>query len=521
MRSSWFTALAAGAVLVGGCKDDPTVIEMPDSPRAVVRFINAVPDTLGTDWRFIDRLTGSPVELALGFRSVGPYQAAAPGSRPLRVFPATTDLSTANFFVDQAVMLDANKRYTLAHVGMSRPNQTPADQLLVVEDIQPTVDANKVAIRAWHLGTGIGNVDIYTSKAGDTTALGTPRWANVAYLASTPFAMVDAGPKTGVVPLGTWTRGYARQTGSFTTDGFTVGQQILAAGFAAAASNGRSIVSGIIPSKTTGAVSLGVRPVGFVRSGGSFITDGFIDGAPITVTGFSLPDNNGRFYISRVAAETLYVGATTGSMALAATATTYTRASSSGSFITDGFYIGQTINAAGFTNAANNGQGVISNLTATTMTLAARTPSLVAEASASGRSLTGLPTLVTEPIAPGRTIVSDELITIQRPSTASMPVPSVATGSQTLVGELVYRATLAGSTAVIAEWTALTGLPADLALGQEAIGGNTIGGSALVGILMPRSVSGSSAPQSPPTTVPPTPPYTAPTFIFAVDKHPR
>jgi hypothetical protein len=58
-------------------------------------------------------------------------------------------------------------------------------------------------------------------------------------------------------------------------------------------------------------------------------------------------------------------------------------------------------------------------------------------------------------------------------------------------------------------------------LGQEAIGGNTIPGSALVGILMPRSVAGSSAPQSPPTTVPPTPPYNAPTFIFAVDKHPR
>src|SRR5687767_15277527 len=116
MRSSWITALAAGAVLVGGCKDDPSTIVTPDTPRAVVRFINAVPDTLGTDWRFIDRLTGSPVELAMGFRTVGPYQAAAPGARPLRVFPATTDLSTANFFVDQAVMLDANKRYTLAHV---------------------------------------------------------------------------------------------------------------------------------------------------------------------------------------------------------------------------------------------------------------------------------------------------------------------------------------------------------------------------------------------------------------------
>src|SRR5687767_666882 len=223
MRSSWFTALAAGAVLVGGCKDDPAVIRTPETPRAVVRFINAVPDTLGTDWRFIDRLTGSPVELALGFRSVGPYQAAAPGARPLRVFPATTDLSTQNFFIDQAVTLEADKRYSLVHVGMSRTGQTPADQLLVVEDVQPTVSANKIAIRAWHLGTGIGNVDIYVSKAGGTTALpATPLWSNVAYLARTPYVEVDPGPKTNVTAISAMVGGYTRETGSFATDGFTV-----------------------------------------------------------------------------------------------------------------------------------------------------------------------------------------------------------------------------------------------------------------------------------------------------------
>src|SRR5688500_12383632 len=131
MRSSWFTALAAGALLASGCTDDPGVTVTPETPRAVVRYVNAVPDTVATDWRFIDRLTGSPVELALGYRGIGPYQAATPGSCPLRVFPATTDLSTQFFFVDQTIPLEANKRYTLAHVGMSRTGSTPADQLVV------------------------------------------------------------------------------------------------------------------------------------------------------------------------------------------------------------------------------------------------------------------------------------------------------------------------------------------------------------------------------------------------------
>jgi hypothetical protein len=161
---------------------------------------------------------------------------------------------------------------------------------------------------------------------------------------------------------------------------------------------------------------------------------------------------------------------------------------------------------------------VISNLTATVMTLAAKTPPLGVEAAGTNRVITKEPTLVAEAAGAGRTIVSDEIMTVTK---ATQTIPALATGAQSIVGELVYRATLTGSTAVIAEWTALTGLPADPLLGLEAIGGNTMPGSALVGILMPRSVSGSAAPQTPPTTVPPTPPYNAPTFIFAIDKHPR
>lgn len=96
--------------------------------------------------------------------------------------------------------------------------------------------------------------------------------------------------------------------------------------------------------------------------------------------------------------------ATTGSATLAATPTSYTRAS--GSFLTDGFAVGMEITASGFSTAANNGTAVILSVTATTMvvtaytltlgasgyTQAART--LVVEAAAAARTLSaGMPTM--------------------------------------------------------------------------------------------------------------------------------
>ena len=522
MRSSRFTALVIGAVFVAGCSDDPDVVVTPDSPKAVVRFINAVPDTLGSDWRFIDQVTLSPVELGLGFRGIGPYQAAAPGARPLRVFPATSDLSTQNFFIDQTINLEANKRYTLAHIGMSREGQTPADQLIIVEDVLPaSIPDGQIAARAGHLGAGIGNVDIYVSKAGGSTALGTPTWTNVAYGTVTPYQMFTAGPKTNVTGIGSTRGGYFRTTGSFAADGFTVGQQIFATSFSPAANTGRTIVTGIVSPKTTGSATIAVIPTGFVRTGGSFIADGFAAGMPVTSSGFTNPDNNGTFFVTRVTADSLLVGTTTGGTTIRVTSTQYIRTDTltGGSFLEQGFHVGQTIQASGFTNSANNGNSVISNVTATVITVAPRTPSLVTEAApATGtRTLSNFPALVPEAAAPGRTIVSHEILTVNRTS----QVPALPTGTQTLVGELVYRATLTGSTTVIAEWMSYTGLPGDPILGQEPIGGNTMAGSAIIGFLMPRSVAGSTATQTPPTTVPATPPFNAPTFIFAIDKHPR
>ena len=77
-------------------------------------------------------------------------------------------------------------------------------------------------------------------------------------------------------------------------------------------------------------------------------------------------------------------GATTGAISLSATATGYSRAS--GSFVTNGFAVGQQITASGFTNAANNGTSLITAVTATTLTVS-KTPATVAETAAAGRTI--------------------------------------------------------------------------------------------------------------------------------------
>jgi hypothetical protein len=105
----------------------------------------------------------------------------------------------------------------------------------------------------------------------------------------------------------------------------------------------------------------------------------------------------------RARATTLEV-CTTGSTTLAATSTGYTRPV--GSFVTDGFAPGMEITASGFATAANNGTGLVTNVTATVLSVTAYTVAysggelvvsdrtLVAEGAGSGRTvLVGLPAM--------------------------------------------------------------------------------------------------------------------------------
>jgi hypothetical protein len=94
--------------------------------------------------------------------------------------------------------------------------------------------------------------------------------------------------------------GYGRASGSFATEGFATGQQITAVGFANAANNGVAVITAVPTIANTGSTTLGATPTGYTRNSGSFVTDGFTVGRQITATGFTNAANNGRSTITAV-----------------------------------------------------------------------------------------------------------------------------------------------------------------------------------------------------------------------------
>src|SRR4249919_4361830 len=73
---------------LAACAGDASKVFSPTvGQTAYIRFVNAIPDSGGQDWRFVDQVEGSPVTLNLTFRGVFPgasYQAATAGTRHLR-----------------------------------------------------------------------------------------------------------------------------------------------------------------------------------------------------------------------------------------------------------------------------------------------------------------------------------------------------------------------------------------------------------------------------------------------------
>jgi len=183
-----------GALLGAAACDDggEDVILAPKVPLAYTRFINAVPDTQPTDWRFIDQLENSPTAIGLAFRSTSPYQATAPGARKLRVFPADTNVNVVQqMLIDTTITLTAGTYYTLVHLGNARGN---ADRLLVIQDDIPNVQTTNIALRVIHLGTGLTNLDVFVSDTASTLPLpASPQVANLAYAAVSPYATRNPG----------------------------------------------------------------------------------------------------------------------------------------------------------------------------------------------------------------------------------------------------------------------------------------------------------------------------------------
>lgn len=386
--------------MLGGCDEDSGVIVAPDVPLAVTRFINALPDTGATDWTYIDGIENSPREFGVPFRGTTPYQAVSPGNRHLRIFPTSTNPALTSVpLVDQPVPLEMDKRYTALVLGFARTGSNPPMDFMLVED-NPPDPGNRVALRV--INTTRDPIDVRVYLSGGTLPA-TPTWANVPPLSVSSYVLVDPGTYLyNVQPAGGGFRLFRDAQALVGAPATADLEALPGTTVAGSAVSGivypGSIVGSAAPQTsafifTTGTATLQATATGYTRTSGSFITDGFLEGLPITVTGFANPANNGPAVITAVTATTLTVTktpatvvekGTTGSITMGATPTGYVR--TTGSFVDDGFVVGQSIVASGFDAAANNGTSVITAITPLAITVT-KDPAPVTETAAAGRTI--------------------------------------------------------------------------------------------------------------------------------------
>jgi hypothetical protein len=442
--------LAAG--VVGACRPDE-VIQTENIPTAGLRFLNAVPDTLPMDFRFIDRVESNahfriafrnnPVSAGSGAAAVVAstfvqYKNARAGTRDYRVFLNDTSSSVATFVVDEGQLtLEQDRLYTFLiwgygdPAGPNRPPNAPPMRVDFFEETV-TVPTDQVALRV--INATMNAIDV-RHREWDQATPGAPTWANIAPLSISAY--VNVPPDTmvfNVQPAGGGTTLFADaraligtppnysgarlpsnpnvflpcggtdqpKCDTEATPGTTIaGSAITAIVFpgSVACSKAPQTGGGATPFQfTTGnTANLSATATGFGRSSGSFTTDAIPTSGVIGVCGFTNPANNGLFLVTGRTATTITAtrlgtgaatvpepGVSTSTGNFAATPTGYTRVT--GSFVTEGWQVGQTISASGFTASANNGVGTVSAVAPTllTVTRAATAPALVTEAATTG-----------------------------------------------------------------------------------------------------------------------------------------
>jgi hypothetical protein len=195
-------ALASGAMLMACRGDGGTAIFADNGAVAFVRFVNAIPDSGGQDWRFVDQIEGSPTTFNMAFRGVFPgatYQQASAGTRHLKVFQASFDQLyndptkaspdiVSTVFVDSTFTLEEGHHYSLIAVGSL---QAHTAKLLILDDDFTDPGAN-VAVRVVNLGVA-SSIDAYASASGGNSALPAPLVSGLAAYTASAWSPMATG----------------------------------------------------------------------------------------------------------------------------------------------------------------------------------------------------------------------------------------------------------------------------------------------------------------------------------------
>jgi hypothetical protein len=408
---SLYTVIAWG----WAAPNDANVLRPPGSPpltvdvfeeavtvpanQVMLRVINATRSDI--DWRTYTCSTGTPCvaspvpAAAIGTipaKTVGPFVAAAPDTTVFNIRPVGGAAGT-ELFTDVRAMVGVP-----ANASGAR---------------NPTTGVLLPCGGAGQLKCDIEAVPGTTIAGSAVTAIvfpGSTACSRAPQTSTFQFTTGNTAILTARNGTSTTTSGFARPSGSFTTDNIPVGSIIGVCGFTQAANNGLFQVTArtataldarridntgailpcpgagctVLEAGTTGGLvgQLAATPTGYTRTAGSFVADGFVTGMTVNVAGFTQAANNGVATVTGVTAGTLTVtktpapvleAATTGLISMAASSTgtpavdQYTR--SAGSFVADGWVPGMSITAAGFVNPQNNGTSTILAVTAGALTV--------------------------------------------------------------------------------------------------------------------------------------------------------
>jgi hypothetical protein len=198
-------ALAASATVAACRGDGATAIIANNGSVGFVRFINAIPDSGGQDWRFVDQVEGSPTTFNLTFRGIFPgaaYQLAATGARHLRIFQAAFDQSygdptqaspsiVSTVFIDTTFTIAEGHHYSLIAVGSLKSKTA---KLLITDDAFTDPGAS-VAVRVVNLGAA-PSIDAYASPTGGMAALPGALVSGLAQYAASNFFPMATGALT-------------------------------------------------------------------------------------------------------------------------------------------------------------------------------------------------------------------------------------------------------------------------------------------------------------------------------------
>jgi len=198
MRATRIALVTVATLAAAGCTKDGGPFLAPVVPLAYTRFVSAVPDTFATDWRFIDGVVNSPPAILQPFRGFTPYQGTAPGPRRLRIFPNPGGTFVpigvvTQIIIDTTLTFEANKYYTIIHLGLSRTGGAPADNILVLEDVIPENIGTQIAVRVVHVGTGLSPVDVYAAASTTAPLPASATFANVAYRSQSSYVSMAPG----------------------------------------------------------------------------------------------------------------------------------------------------------------------------------------------------------------------------------------------------------------------------------------------------------------------------------------